>query len=168
MDTKQYNIRLKALKSTRESNVQLNVLRSGDILFENVKEFSSDLRIKLTDSAYTMKFLYTFSYYAATSFPTEDFNTSELTTMNYMFDGCNELTSLDISSFDFNSVTGMSYMFGECGALVEIKGVIDMKDCTDYYGMFDGCSKLTGVKIKNPPAGFDGAGLRADQFEIVE
>jgi hypothetical protein len=72
----------------------------------------------------------------------------------------------------------MSYMFSGCKNLTTIKGVIDMKSCTNYgtiiheiigkdSRMFSGCRKLKGVKIKNPPSGFDGAGLSSSQYTIV-
>lgn len=62
----------------------------------------------------------------------------------------------------------MNSMFINCSSLTTIKGIIDMNSCTKlYYNMFENCSKLTGVKIKNPPAGFDGAGLSSSQYTIV-
>ena len=69
----------------------------------------------------------------------------------------------------------MKAMFGWCDALTTIKGVIDMKSCTYYDDMFFDCTKLTGVKIKNPPsiyytdkATFEKVtGLNSSQYEIV-
>lgn len=90
-----------------------------------------------------------------------------VTNMSYMFYACNGLTSIDLSNFDMSNVTNMGLMFVDCYSLTTIKGVIDMKSCTNYAGMFNACPKLKGVKIKNPPAGFDGAGLSASQFTIV-
>ena len=87
--------------------------------------------------------------------------------MNYMFLWCHDITSLDLSSFNTSNVTEMSEMFSSCYNLTTIKGVIDMKSCTKYTDMFKGCTKLKGVKIKNPPAGFDGAGLSFSQYTIV-
>ena len=84
-----------------------------------------------------------------------------------MFYGCYRLTTLDLSNFDTSKVTNMGRMFWACLNLTTIKGVIDMKSCTDYGNMFNMCSKLTGVKIKNPPSGFDGAGLSSSQYTIV-
>lgn len=167
MNTKTYEVKLKALKTAPEITLQLEVLKDNEKIHEIVKSINSDLRIKLTDEKYTMKRLYISKYYKATSLPTEEMDTSELTTMQSMFDGCRSITSLDLTGFDFNGVTDMSYMFSMCGALTEIKGVIDMKDCVSFESMFRNCSLLTGVKIKNPPAGFDGAGLNPDQYEIV-
>ena len=93
---------------------------------------------------------------------------SKVTNMNNMFYGCNSLTTLDISNWDTSNVTKMNWMFYDCTSLTTIKGVIDMKSCTSCKAMFDNCSKLKGVKIKNPAAGFETeSGLRKDQYEIV-
>ena len=96
-----------------------------------------------------------------------NFNTSNVTDMGSMFIYCNSLTSLDLSNFDTSNVTFMGSMFSGCKSLTTIKGIIDMKSCTNYNSMFENCIKLTGVKIKNPPAGFNGAGLSSSQYTIV-
>ena len=106
-----------------------------------------------------------------TSLDVSKWNTSKVTDMNYMFSSCITLTTLDISNWDTSKVTNMSRMFYYCKALTTIKGVIDMKSCTSYDNMFTNCSKLTGVKIKNPPFGItatsDIGGLAAGKYEIV-
>ena len=102
-----------------------------------------------------------------TSLDLSNFDTSNVTNMNGLFTGCSNITSLDLSNFDTSKVTDMRYMFRYCNSLTAIKGVIDMKCCTMYRDMFKECSKLTGVKIKNPPSGFDGAGLSSSQYTIV-
>ena len=47
-------------------------------------------------------------------------DTSKVTSMSNMFDGCSSLTSLDVSSFDTSKVTGMGYMFRSCTSLNKI------------------------------------------------
>ena len=97
-----------------------------------------------------------------------NFNTSKVTDMGYMFYWCNlALKSLDLSSFNTSNVTNMNHMFAYCDSLKHIEGIIDMKSCTNYSNMFNYCTELSGVKIKNPPAGFDGAGLASNQYTIV-
>ena len=83
-----------------------------------------------------------------------------------MFYDCASLTSLDISNWD-TSMANMTSMFQYCTSLRTITGVIDMKSCTSYSNMFENCNNLSGVKIKNPPSGFDGAGLTSSQYTIV-
>ena len=110
-----------------------------------------------------------------TALDVSSFNTSKVINMSFMFAGCSGLTTLDISNFDTSNVTDMEWMFGQCSKLATIKGVIDMKSCTNYgtnssdgdSRMFRDCPKLKGVKIRNPPAGFDGAGLSSSQYTIV-
>ena len=103
-----------------------------------------------------------------TTLNVSNWNTSKVTNMSFMFRTCNSLTTLDLSNWDTSNVGGMNYMFYDCTSLTTIKGVIDMKSCTLYDSMFRYCNKLTGVKIKNPPADFETeSGLRKDQYEIV-
>ena len=103
-----------------------------------------------------------------TTLDLSNWDTSNVGGMNWMFYGCNALTTLDVSNWDTSNVTDMRHMFAGCTLLTTIKGVIDMKSCTLYDSMFRYCNKLTGVKIKNPPADFETeSGLRKDQYEIV-
>ena len=106
--------------------------------------------------------------YALTSLDVSKWDTSSVTDMSYMFWECYALTTLDISNWDTSNVTNMSWMFRDCNSLTTIKGVIDMKSCTSLDNMFYKCSKLKGVKIKNPGPDFEiESGLRKDQYEIV-
>ena len=50
------------------------------------------------------------------------FNTSNVTSMRCMFDGCKSLKNLDLSTFSTNNVADMSEMFSECKSLT-IHGV---------------------------------------------
>ena len=103
-----------------------------------------------------------------TSVDTTGWDTSNVTDMMFMFCDCNKLTTLDISNWDTSKVTDMNYMFSWCNELTTIKGIIDMKSCTKYDGMFMACPKLTSVKIKNPPADFETySGLNSSQYTIV-
>ena len=111
-----------------------------------------------------------------TTLDLSSFDTSNVVDMSFMFAVCSGFTTLDISNFDTSNVTDMSWMFSDCSNLTTIKGIIDMKSCTNYginsssdgdSRMFRNCHKLKGVKIKNPPAGFDGAGLSSSQYTIV-
>lgn len=82
-------------------------------------------------------------------------NTSKVTSMRWMFKTCVYLTSMDITNWDTSNVTNMEGMFDSCRELRTITGVIDMKRCTSYARMFDACTNLTNVKIKNLPTDID-------------
>ena len=104
-----------------------------------------------------------------------NFDTSNATNMNSMFDFCRAIEIIDLSNFDTSNVTNTRSMFLDCKNLTSIKGIIDMRSCTSYDRMFDGCNNLSGIKIKNPPqlyyddkATFESQiGLSSDQYEIV-
>ncbi len=94
-------------------------------------------------------------------------NISNVVTTEGMCYKCYSLFLLDLSFVNTSTVTVMREMFLNCSNLNTIKGVIDMKSCRSYYRMFYNCSSLYDVKIRNPPAGFDGAGLSSSQYTIV-
>ena len=110
-----------------------------------------------------------------TSLDLSNFDTNNVTSMNSMFYYCQALTTLDLSNFNTSKVTDMSSMFNDCQELEHIEGIINMKSCTNYGSMFGNCSKLSGVKIKNPPQEYydnkstfeSTIGLASDQYEIV-
>ena len=90
-----------------------------------------------------------------TSIDVSRWNTSKVTSMRWMFKTCVYLTSIDITNWDTSNVTNMDGMFDSCRDLRTITGVIDMKRCTSYARMFDACTNLTNVKIKNLPTDID-------------
>ena len=69
-------------------------------------------------------------------------DTSNVTTMNYMFYECSSLTS--ISQFDTSNVTNMSYMFSTCSKLTTIPQ-LDTSNVTNMSCMFEHCSNLTSI-----------------------
>ena len=76
----------------------------------------------------------------------EYLNTSNVTNMAYMFYGCQNLTSLDVSNFDTSNVTNMGAMFTGCSGLT----VLDVSSFNTskvmiMYGMFMGCSKIETI-----------------------
>ena len=128
------------------------------------------------DTSNVTKMFTMFNYCKSlTTLDASNWDTSNVDDMNDMFGSCHALTTIDISNWDTSNVTKMKAMFGWCDALTTIKGVIDMKSCTYYDDMFFDCTKLTGVKIKNPPsiyytdkATFEKVtGLNSSQYEIV-
>ena len=75
-------------------------------------------------------------------------NTSEVTNMNGMFNGCSSLTSLDLSSFNTDKVTNMSYMFSGCSGLTSlVLSNFNTGKVTNMSYMFSGCSSLTSLDI---------------------
>lgn len=80
----------------------------------------------------------------------ENFNTSELTNMSFLFSGCQSLRSLDLSSFDTSKATTMNSMFSDCYALQTLNlSSFDTSNVTSMSGMFDYCCSMTGLDISS-------------------
>ena len=77
-------------------------------------------------------------------------NTSNVTDMSCMFDGCIGLTLLDLSGWNTSNVTDMSYMFNSCSGLtsLDLSGWNTSK-VTRMNSMFSGCSKLKTIRMKD-------------------
>lgn len=75
-------------------------------------------------------------------------NTNSVESMRSMFEGCPELTSLDLSSFNTSNVTDMNSMFSGCTKLETIyvsRGwTTDKVSGTNGDNMFNSCSNLRG------------------------
>ena len=78
-------------------------------------------------------------------------NTSNLTSLEGMFQLCFGLKYIDVSNFDTSNVTNMSYMFNKCKKLKEIKGLNQFKtnNNTNTYAMFQFCTELEYLDLSN-------------------
>ncbi len=80
----------------------------------------------------------------------DNFNTSNVTNMSYMFYNCNSLTSLNLSSFNTANVTDMSMMFVACNSLTSLNlSNFNTSNVTDMSDMFWGCGSLTSLDLSN-------------------
>ena len=79
-----------------------------------------------------------------------NFDTSQVTDMNIMFNHMRDLTTLDLSNFDTSKVTNMRGMFGAMFNLTTLNlSSFDTSKVTDMYGMFHGTSELTSLDLSN-------------------
>ena len=80
----------------------------------------------------------------------ENLNTSEVTNMNYMFNGTGNLKSLDVTHFNTEKVTKMAYMFYGCSSLesIDVSG-FNTSEVTSMNNMFGYCNALTELDIRN-------------------
>ena len=80
----------------------------------------------------------------------QNLDTSKVTSMHSMFNGCGELTALDLSHFDTANVTDMSSMFNGCGELTALDlSYFDTANVTDMSAMFWGCIELTALDVSH-------------------
>lgn len=71
-----------------------------------------------------------------------DSDTSNLTTMRYMFQSCANLTSVPV--FDTSNVTNMQGTFSSCSSLTSVP-LFDTSNATTMQSMFSSCTNLTTV-----------------------
>ena len=74
----------------------------------------------------------------------ENLNTSAVTNMRYMFEGCSSLKELNVSNFSTYIVKGMSRMFANCSSLKTILNTSTWQ-CEESQDMFKGCTQLKGA-----------------------
>ena len=77
-------------------------------------------------------------------------NTSEVTNMAFMFDGCTLLTSIDVSNFNTANVTKMPGMFFGCSSLTSLDlSSFNTSQVTDMTQMFRTSSNLQTIYVGN-------------------
>ena len=75
----------------------------------------------------------------------ENLNTANVTRMDFMFEACNALKTIDVNSFDISKVTKMDFMFGDCYELATIYCSKDWSSTSaSSDNMFGACRKLVG------------------------
>ena len=78
------------------------------------------------------------------------FNTSKVTNMRNMFCNCYNLTELDLSAFNTSKVTSMNSMFYNCPGLTSIDlSSFNTSNVTSMEHMFYGCNGLTTLDLSN-------------------
>ena len=77
-------------------------------------------------------------------------NTSEMTDMGYMFNGCSSLQSLDLSNFNTAKVTDMYMMFYDCSELQSLDlSSFNTAKVTDMRNMFYMCTQLQSLNLSS-------------------
>ena len=77
-------------------------------------------------------------------------NTSNVTDASNLFQGCIELTKLDLSKFDTSKMTDMVAMFYGCRSLKSLNlSNFNTSSVTDMTSMFYGCSSLESIDLSN-------------------
>ena len=116
---------------------------------------SLDLSGLDTSNVTTMSYMFN-GCSSLTELDLSGFDTTNVTNMANMFNGCSGLAKLDLSGFDTANVTNMYYMFGSCSGLTELDlSDFDTANVTNMANMFRGCSSLTELDV----SGFDTANV---------
>ena len=70
--------------------------------------------------------------------------------MSYMFQGCSSLKDINLSNFNTSNVTNMSWMFNGCELLSSLPDISkwNTSNVTEMSRMFDGCKKSLEIPSK--------------------
>ena len=78
----------------------------------------------------------------------EYLNTSELTSMNSMFENCSNLTYVNASDWNTSKVVDMARMFRSCSKLATLDvSNLDTKNITNMFSVFYRCTSLTSLNL---------------------
>ncbi len=115
--------------------------------FYNFTALESIVNLKFLDTSEVTSMSYMFfGCSSLTSLDLSNFDNSSLGYMKRMFEGCTSLTSLDLSNFKPTCILDMSFMFANCTSLT----TIDLRNCysddmVNMQSIFSGCSNLTTI-----------------------
>ena len=88
-----------------------------DYKYENEKELKENLEIKIDGNL--IEFAYYYKFKKKGKYKIEYSFKKNLTKTNHLFYGCDKLTSLNLSNFNTQNVTNMEYMFDNCASLAK-------------------------------------------------
>ena len=109
--------------------------------YENEMEITENCEIRINNKLIPFSYFHKFNQKGKyTIIYTFKIN---ITKLDYIFRGCESLTSINLSDFDTSKVTNMSYMFSRCSSLTSINLFgFNTKNVSDMSFMFFGCLSL--------------------------
>ena len=136
-------------KGFTDSGVGIPLHQNSSAMFQNTGFIEIDLSGFDTSKVTNMRYMFN-GCSSLTSIDLSSFNTSNVTSMSYMFNGCSSLTNIDLSSFDTSNVTYMSGMFYKCSELTNLDlSSFDTSKVTSTGSMFYGCGSLTSLDLSS-------------------
>lgn len=111
-----------------------------------------DLRKLNTSNVVDMNWMFNSCSSLTTIDGLSNWNTSNVIRMGSMFYNCSSLASLgDLSSWNTSNVVNMNWMFSDCSSLASIGDLSnwDTSKVTDMSYMFSGCTNLTSLNISS-------------------
>ena len=122
---------------------------NSSYLFNFINLENIDLTYLDTSQVTTMSYMFS-NCRSLTSLDVSNFDTSNVTSMAEMFSNCNNLASLEVSNFDTSKVTTMYLMFSLCKNLTNLDlSSFDTSKVTNMSSMFSGCNRLTSLDVSN-------------------
>ena len=140
----------KQVSPTDMLQARVDATNSCSYLFYNYT--GKDLSfIKNLDTSNATSMVYMFgSCKQITSLDLSNINTSNVTDMQNIFAYCQSLTTLNLSGLDTSKVVIMNYMFNSCSNLTSLDlSSFDTSGATTMQYMFQACTGLTSLDLSN-------------------
>ena len=119
-------------------------------LFRYLTELSEIEGLQYINTSEVTNMSNMFNGCAVTSLDVSHFNTSNVTDMSGIFRSCRKLTSLDLSNFNTSNVINMYGMFSSCESLTSLDlSNFNTSNVTNMGSMFEYCSSLTSLDVSN-------------------
>ena len=131
--------------------ISLNSSNCADFLFAGFSNVSKIVGLDHLDLSQATSTIYMFNDCEnLTSLNLSSFNTANVTEMRAMFRKCRALTALDLSSFNISKVTDMSCMFADDENLVDLN-ISSFKTTlpVDLGATFKNCASLVELNLEN-------------------
>ena len=119
------------------------------ISFRNNSYTNLDYEIANLDTSNMTSFDYMFyGCSQLTELKLEHFNTSNVTSMNYLFQGSGRLKTIELSNWNTSKVKNFNSTFSDCQQLINLDvSNFDMTSATTTASMFSNCGKITELDL---------------------
>ena len=136
---------------TASNNAKFDFTGSGSKSSGDLVSYLTTVDLSGWDTSnYTSMFFMFQDYSSLTTLDLSNFDTSKVTGMGYMFQNCSSLTTLNLSNWNTSNVTNMGGMFYDCSSLTTLNlSNFDTSKVTDMGYMLYDCSSLTTLNLSN-------------------
>ena len=147
-------------KITKLNN--LNYSGKADQMFRDTPALTS-IDVQNFDTSKITNMSYMFYSTGIEKLDLSNFDTSQVTTMFAMFDGATKLRSLNMKNFDTSQVTNMGYMFYNIVVSELDVSSFNTSNVSTMEGMFDSTTKLNKLDLSN----FDTSKVNTMEYMFV-
>ncbi|MDY5930184.1 MAG: BspA family leucine-rich repeat surface protein [Candidatus Onthovivens sp.] len=135
------------------SKVTIEAIQDENLISENIRNGVDILGVtgNYVGSKYAPRYI-SFSNYSRAELDEElaNLDTRNIENMNYMFNQCAAIKSLDLSNFNTSNSTDFSYMFSNCINLQTLNiSSFDVSKANSIRSMFYNCRNLTSLDLSN-------------------
>ena len=132
-----------------ESYIELKINAIGNITMYNEKFIFKPDKIIINDENMSEVNNY-YSFNNSNNIVQLIWNYNNFSDFDYMFDGCNNITEINLSHFNFSNIISMAHMFSGCKLLISINlSKIDTSNVLNMSYMFNNCKNLESLDLSN-------------------